>query len=333
MFRKPRLLLYLLIIFLLFITGCKKKSVNTRIPEQNAMSVALILPGARNDKSWSEAAYDGLMLINSSLQAVIVCSENVAPEDAVEVIDSYAQSGFDLIICHGSEFVESSVTVASRYPLQKFAVTSDYEGNNTNLGGITFRDEEVHYMAGMAAAMESKSGKIGYLGGINFRNLEDSSRFFAMGARSINPSIEVVVSFVGSWSDSDLGVERAGQQLDQGVDVILVNADTAGEKVHSFVGDMGGRTIGFVRDQAYLSPSSVITSIVQDMPVLMLETAYLVQKGQFEGRLYRLGIKENAQRLAPWYEYFTMQNRAIIESVQKKLISGELDLLHLAEKL
>ena len=189
--------------------------------------VALLTPGPISDRSWNGGAYDGLLAIRDSLGAQISHVQTKTPAEFEENFRQYGAQGYDLVIGHGFEFQDAAVRVAPEFPKTLYVTTS---GNTVraNVAGIQFAFEEASYLAGILAAGMTKSAAIGAIGGTELPPVKRSFDAYGAGAKSVNPRIGVVVSYVGNWDDVSAGKEQALAQIGRRTDVIFQNADAAG---------------------------------------------------------------------------------------------------------
>jgi basic membrane lipoprotein Med (substrate-binding protein (PBP1-ABC) superfamily) len=323
-------IVYLILILVsLILTGCGGAQSN--VPPDSAKAapgafkVAILLPGAVDDKGWSQAGYEGLKLVEKDLGAQVADTASVPEADMEKVFRQYAEEGYDFVIGHGSEFIPAAEIVAKEFPQTKFAVVSGYAGNNDNLGGIGFRAEEIGYLAGVVAGLKTKTNKIVFIGGVDYPDLLANAAAFEQGAKAVNPKVEVSTEWVGSWTDADKAREIALAQIASGADVILANADTAGLAAIEEAEKAGVYALGWAVDQHALAPNTILTSAIQRTPVLFLEAATLVQQGRWEGKQYRFGLQEGAQDLAPFYGLLTPEEETKVKALREDILTDKID--------
>ncbi len=318
------------ILFTSFSVSCRQYDPNlVATPTRSSnFKVAMVLPGPIDDGSWSQAGYEGLQLIEKELGAKVAYTENVGElsEDRMkETIQNYAKDGYKFVIGHGGEFLKAVEEIAPDFPRTKFSVTTNCPGNNINQGCLSFRGEELGYLAGVIAALKTKTGKVGFIGGIDYPHMKAREILFERGAKSINPDIAVQVDWVGSWTDEDKAVATAQKQIGAGVDVISISAEPAEEAVYALSKKQNFYLIGWQLDRYKLAPDRVITSAIQDVPKLMLQGAVLVQKGRWEGKQYKFGITEGVQELAPFRSSLTDAKEAKIKQITEDIITDRIN--------
>lgn len=292
--------------------------------------VALLTPGPISDRSWNGGAYDGLVAIRDSLGAKISHVQTKTPAEFEENFRQYGAQGYDLVIGHGFEFQDAAVRVAPEFPKTIYVTTS---GNTVraNVAGIQFAFEEASYLAGILAAGITKSGVIGAIGGTELPPVKRSFAAYSAGARSVNPRLNIVVSYVGSWDDVNAGKEQALAQIGRRSDVIFQNADAAGLGVFQAVRESRSTfVIGANADQNGLAPEVTLGSVVIDLRHAFLLVAKQVKTHTFVPRVVSLGVRENVVRLVinPTLQASIPQpTRAAIDSVQRRLFDGSLRLV------
>lgn len=241
------------------------------------LRVALLTPGPISDQAWNGEAYRGLLAVRDSLGASISHIQTRTPASFDENFREYGRQSYDLVIGHGFEYKDAAERVAPAFPKTVFLViSSDVQG--PNVAGIRFSFAQPSFLAGMAAASASKSGVIGAIGGTELPPVREGFDAYAAGARSVNPDVRVLVSYVGNWEDVSAGREQALAQMSQGADVIFQNADAAGLGVFQAARESGkALVIGANADQNGIAPGVVLGSAVIDLPAAFLTVARTVR--------------------------------------------------------
>lgn len=313
--------------------GCGAGSDNRGADSTSAtgrLRVALLTPGPISDRSWNGGAYDGLMAIRDSLGAQVSHVQTKTPAEFEENFRQYGAQGYDLVIGHGFEFQDAAVRVGPEFPKTIYVTTS---GNTVraNVAGIQFAFEEASYLAGILAAGMTKTANIGAIGGTELPPVKRSFEAYTAGARSVNPRINVVVSYVGNWDDLSAGKEQALAQIGRRTDVIFQNADAAGLGVFQAAKEAGSAyVIGANADQNAVAPEVTLGSVVIDLRHAFLLVAREVRSGRFQPRVVSLGVRDDVVRLVlnPVLESrIPAPVRATIDSVQRRLDDGSIRLI------
>ena len=179
----------------LLLSGCGRSAIG------DGLTVALVTPGSVADASWNAGAYQGLQWIRDSLQASISHQEARTPGAQEEALRAYAASGYRLVFGHGFEFQQPAERVSREYPETIFIVTSG-ERVEGNVAPLVFRIEEGTYLAGMYAAGLSRTGRIGFVGGIELPPIQRGYRGWLHGAQRFNPAIESRLTYLNTFDDA-----------------------------------------------------------------------------------------------------------------------------------
>jgi len=284
------------ILTLLAACGGEKAGTAASSTAPKKMRVALLTPGPISDKSWNGIAHEGLLAIRDSLGAETSHIQTKTPAEFDENFRQYGAQGYDLVIGNGFEYQEAATRVAPGYPKTNYAITS---GRVTapNVAGLAFAFEEASYQAGMIAGAVTTSNKIGLIAGTELPPVKTSFLAFERGAKSVNPKVSVITSYIGNWDDVSAGKEQALAQIAQGVDIIFQNADAAGLGVFQAAREQKILAFGTNADQNSVAPDVIIASVVIDLPKAFLMVAREVQAGTFKGRVINLGVKDDVVRL------------------------------------
>jgi basic membrane protein A and related proteins len=276
--------------------GANDKAADTLAAADKPMRVALLTPGPISDKSWNGGAYEGLTELRDSLGALISHIQTKTPAEFEENFRQYGAQGYDLVVGHGFEFQDAATRVAPSYPKTNYVVTS---GRVTaqNLAGIAFLFEEASYQAGILAGAITKTNKLGLIAGTELPPVKASFIAFERGAKSVNPRIEVLISYIGNWDDVSAGKEQALAQIGRGVDVIFQNADAAGLGIFQAAREKKVYAFGTNANQNAVAPDVILGSVVIDLPKAFMLIGREVKSGTFTGRVIDLGVKDDVVRL------------------------------------
>ncbi|HET7583972.1 MAG TPA: BMP family protein [Gemmatimonadaceae bacterium] len=287
--------------------------------------VALLTPGPVSDQSWNGGAYAGLLRIRDSLGAVISHIETKTPADFDENFRQYGKEGYDLVFGHGFEFQDAASRVAPEYPNTVY-ITSSGNRMGPNVAPMVFGFEDASYVAGVLAASLTRTNVVGLIAGTELPPVKSSFLAFDAGARSVNPRIKILTSYIGNWDDASAGREQALAQIGQGADVIFQNADAAGLGVFQAARQSHKAYVfGTNSNQNGVAPDVIIGSVVIDLPHAFLLVAREVKDGHFHPRIIYLGSKADVVKLVlnPELEHvIPAPIRARIDSVQARINNG-----------
>lgn len=268
-------------------------------PVVHRFRVGLVTPGSVADAAWNSGAYRGLREIADSLHVTVSNVEAGSPGAQEEALRSYASQGYQLVFAHGFEFQGAAERVSHDYPGTVFIVTSG-ERQVGNVAPLVFRIEEATYLCGMVAGGMSRSGKIGFIGGMELPPIKRGYEGWTRGARAIDPRIESRVIYLNSFDDAAAGREAAIQLMGLGVDMLHHNADAAALGLFQAVKEHPGVYVfGANADQHALAPGHVLGSAVIDLPRAMLLVAREVHDGRFTPHVESFGLASGVVRYLP----------------------------------
>jgi basic membrane protein A and related proteins len=290
-----------------------------------AMKVAVLTPGPISDQGWNGGAYAGLLRIKDSTGAAISHIQTKTPAEFDENFRLYGEQGYALVFGHGFEYQDAAQRVGPDFPKTIYVTTS---GNRTgaNIAGLEFAFEDGAYLAGIVAGSTTTSNIIGAIGGQDIPPVRRSFYAFEAGAKSVNPKVKVITSYIGNWDDASAGKEQALAQIARGADVIFQNADAAGLGIFQAAREAKRvRVFGANSDQNALAPEVVLGSVVIDLPHAFLLVAREVQAGTFKPRVISLGMKTDVVRLVlnpSLRSTIPATALAAVDSVTRLLVAG-----------
>ncbi len=275
-------------------------SACARAPEPaKGLRVALITPGSIADAAWNAGAFAGLTMIKDSLGLAVSHQEARTPGAQEEALRAYAAQGYDLVFGHGFEFQQPAERVSVEYPKVIFVITSG-ERVRGNVAPLIFRLEEGTFLAGIVAGGMSKSGKIGFVGGIELPPIRNGYQGWVNGARSMNAKIETRITYLNSFDDAAAGREAALAMIRLGVDMLHHNADEAGKGLFQAAKESPGVFVfGANADQTALAPDRVLGSAIIDLPRAFLAVAREVKAGRFSPKVESFGLEGGVIRYQP----------------------------------
>jgi len=260
------------------------------------MRVGLITPGSVADAAWNAAAYQGLERIRDTLGVRISHIEARTPADQTEALRTYAAQGYDLVIANGFEFQDAAERISLDYPKTVFVVTSGRRAR-ANVTPLIFRLEEASYLAGMVAGGLTRSGVIGFLGGIELPPIEAAYQGWVNGARAVNPKVETRKIYLNNFDDAAAGREATLALMRVGADMFHHNADAAALGLFQAAKEKPGVFVfGANADQSRLAPGRVLGSAVIDLAHAFLLVASEVRAGQFTPRVQVFGLQSGVVR-------------------------------------
>lgn len=246
-------------------------SQSTQSSDYSSMKIGVLLSGSANDGGWSQMAADAAKAVQEKYGCTVNYSESVPTTDYESTIRGYADAGYNVVVCHGSEFLDAVKAVSPEYTDVTFICTSSTSGLEPNLTGVDFGSYQFGFLVGAACGLATDTGNIGIVCASTDGTAGDWNNGVIDGAKYSKPDGKVITVCTGSWDDALKCKQAVDALAQQGCDVISQNADAAGMGAIQECDALGLMDVGAVSDQSSVGESCFI-SVVQDSK-LGIETA------------------------------------------------------------
>lgn len=339
--------IYLPVLFIvavaLLVSSCAERTEAKR--EGCKIRVGIVFDiGGKNDRSFNAAAWEGVKRAQEDLDICLYDVEPGNPTSIEPAMRAFAEKNFDLII--GVGFAQGPIMqkVALDYPNNKFAIVDgvifEEDGKTPlkNVASLVFKEHEGSYLVGMIAASKSKTGTLGFLGGMDIGLIHRFAKGYEEGAKSINPNIKTIVNYVGvtdgAWNNPGKGKELSLAQIEKGADVIFTAAGNSGlgafdavEQYGKTSGEANKFVIGVDSNQNGVKPGFVLTSMVKRVDNAVYDVVKELLNGKFEGGFHVFGLDkdgvayamdDNNKPLIP------AEVIAKVEAAKAKIVAGEI---------
>jgi basic membrane protein A len=257
---------------------------------QTAQPAVIYDMGGKFDKSFNEAAFNGAERWKKETGRTYLDFEIANPTQREQAVRRMAERGANPIVGVGFSQGSAIEKGAKDFPKQQFAII-DFVVDLPNVQSIVFKEHEGSFLVGMMAALASKTGKVGFVGGMDIPLIRKFQCGYEQGAKFANPKVEVFANMTGTtptaWNDPARGGELAKAQFAKGADVIFAAAGGTGIGVYQAAKDGGKLAIGVDSNQNHLQPGTMLTSMVKRVDVAV----YNAFKGTKPG-VQSLGLKE-----------------------------------------
>ena len=281
--------------------------------------------GGKFDKSFNEAAYVGMENWKKETGKPYLEFEIANESQREQAIRRMAEKGASPIIGVGFSQASAIEKVAKEFPKLNFVIVDMVVGL-PNVQSVVFKEQEGSFLVGAMAAMASKTGKVGFVGGMDIPLIRRFECGYEQGAKFANPKAEVFANMTGTtgaaWNDPTRGGELAKAQFAKGADVVFAAAGGTGVGVYQAAKDGGKLAIGVDSNQNHLQPGTMLTSMLKRVDVAV----YNVSKSCAPG-VTVLGLKEggvdyavdanNAKLVTP-----DMKKR--VDAAKADIISGKI---------
>ncbi|MBC8790905.1 MAG: BMP family ABC transporter substrate-binding protein [Tagaea sp. CACIAM 22H2] len=257
--------------------------------------------GGKFDRSFNQAAYDGAERFKKETGVTYNEFEITNTAEREQAIRNLARRGASVVIAVGFNNHAAIETVAKEFPNVKFTII-DSVVDLPNVQSVTFREHEGSFLVGMAAALTSKTGKVGFVGGMDVPIIRKFYKGYEEGAKYAKSSVEVFMNMTGTtptaFRDPTRGAELARGQFDRGVDVVFAAAGATGTGVYQAAKDAGKFAIGVDSNQNHLHPGTMLTSMVKRVDIAVYEAMTQARAGTWKPGARALGLKEEGVGMA-----------------------------------
>jgi len=252
--------------------------------------------GGKFDKSFNQGVFEGVERFRTETGTKYREFEVTNETQREQAIRKMAQRGADPILGVGFAQAPAIEAVAKAFPKIRFTII-DGVVDLPNVQSVVFKEQEGSFLVGMLAAMASKTGKVGFVGGMDIPLIRRFACGYAEGAKYANSNAEVIQNMTGdtpsAWNNPGRGAELAKGQFDRGVDVVYAAAGGTGTGVYQAAKDSGKLAIGVDSNQNYLHPGTMLTSMVKRVDVAAYNAFKTAMDGTWKPGIQVLGLAEN----------------------------------------
>lgn len=292
------------------------------------VSVSMVTDtGGVNDQSFNQSAWEGLQRAKSELGVNVSYVESAQEADYARNLDTLRDSNQDLIWGIGFLMGDAILNAAKANPNQKYAIIDfAYENAPANVIGVLFREQEPSFLVGYIAGKMTKTGVVGFVGGIESELIGRFQYGFQAGVAFANPNARVLVQYAASFTDAAKGKSIALQFYQNGADIVYHAAGGVGDGVIEAAKEQGKWAIGVDRDQNYIAPNNVLTSAMKRVDNAIYNIVADLAKGVFNGgQTVVYGLAEGGVDIAPTSSMNVPADiLAEVEALKRRIISGDL---------
>ncbi len=286
--------------------------------------------GGKFDKSFNEGIYNGLEKFRSETGIAYGEFEVTNESQREQALRNFARRGYDPVIAVGFAQAAALETVAKEFPDIRFSII-DMVVDLPNVQSLIFKEHEGSFLVGVLAALKSKTGKVGFVGGMDIGLIRRFGCGYEQGVKFINPNAEVYSNMTGTtpaaWNDPVKGGELARSQFDRGADIVYAAAGGTGLGVLQAAADLDKLSIGVDSNQNYLHPGSVLTSMLKRVDVAAYNVYKTAQDDTWKAGVQVLGLNEDGVGWALDEHnagLITDGMKARVEQVRADIISGKI---------
>mgnify|MGYP001328502338 CR=1 FL=1 len=286
--------------------------------------------GGKFDKSFNEAAYNGAERFKKETGVNYREFEITNESQREQAMRNMARRGATIVTAVGFSQTAAVDKVAREFPNTKFCLIDD-KLDLPNVQSVTFKEHEGSFLVGMLAELASKTGKVGFVGGMDIPLIRNFLTGYEQGVRHVKADGEVFANMTGTtpaaWNDPTRGAELAKSQFGRGADVVFAAAGATGLGVLQAAVDAGKLGIGVDSNQNHLHPGAVLTSMVKRVDVTVYDCLKTAKDGTWKAGHRVVGLKEEGVGYAldeNNRKLVTPEMEKAVEEAKQQIISGQL---------
>jgi len=298
-----------------------------QVDKTRPLKVALVLPGPVSDGTFNSSAAKGIKEAQEKYPNITVSvRENTQFAQSEAALLEYARNGYDVVIGHGFQFAEPAKKIHKQFPKTWFIVNTAKVAEEPNLAAFDNRWGDVGYVGGAVAALMTKSGTIGAVGGIPVPVIQEYNEGFERGAKRIRPDVKTLSAYVGSFSDVAKGKEITLALIEQGADVVTATGNESVIGTLEAAKEKGVLMIGTAFDSASFAPDTVVTTGLVNFDVNLDLAIGKILDGTIKSQIYLLGFNENGLGLAGYGKFedkISAENKTKIQGIVDEIKAGK----------
>lgn len=326
----------------------KEKTTTSKGGNESDFSLAMVTDvGGVDDKSFNQSAWEGIQKYGkdnglSEGDGGYAYLQSKGEADYTSNLNALTRRNFDLVFGVGFMMEEAINTIAGQQADTNYAII-DGVVDQPNVASILFKEQEGAYLAGVAAALMTKSNKIGFVGGMEIPVIERFEAGFVAGVAAVNPDIKVDIQYTGAFDKAELGKAAAGRMYSSGVDIIFHAAGGTGNGVFTEAKERKAAdkdayvwVIGVDSDQydeGQVGDDNItMTSMLKRVDVAVQDIAKLAQEGKFPGGETKVyGLHDDGVKLADSRGAIPADVMKKVDEYAQKIASGEIEVPEFVE--
>lgn len=255
----------------------------------------------------------------------IIRKNNISDTDEAatrKAIQECIDAGCNIIFTTSWGYMQTTADMAEEYPDVYFSHGTGYMSNGKNFNNYFGRIYQARYLSGIAAGLNTKTNKIGYVAAMGLDNSEVTGGIdaFALGIYSINPDAKVYVKVTNSWYDPKGEEEAAKTLLNMNCDVIAQHCDTVYPQ--TLAQEKGVYSIGYNSDMSKEAPEACICSVIWNWSAYYTSAVQSVIDGTWDGSNYYGGMNENLVSITPIADFAADTTQEKVNVAKQQILSG-----------
>jgi basic membrane protein A and related proteins len=292
------------------------------------LAIGFIYVGPKDDYGYNQAHAEGAAAVKKMPGVKVAEEEKVAETvDVQKTMQSMIElDGAKVVFPTSFGYFDPHVlTMAAKYPNVMFLHCGglwDEKKHPKNVGSYFGYIDEAQYLSGIVAGHMTKSKKLGFVAAKPIPQVRRNINAFAMGARSVDPTITTTAIFTGDWSMPVKEAEATNSLIDQGVDVVTCHVDSPKVVVET-AERRGIMTCGYHASQAKLAPKGYLTGAEWNWEKVYTDYVKQLQKGEKLPNLVRGGLKEGIVKTSPYSSIVKDEAKKAADDVKAQFMAGK----------
>ena len=256
----------------------------------------------------------------------IIRKNNISDTDEAatrKAIQECIDAGCNIIFTTSWGYMQTTADMAEEYPDVYFSHGTGYMSNGKNFNNYFGRIYQARYLSGIAAGLNTKTNKIGYVAAMGLDNSEVTGGIdaFALGIYSVNPDAKVYVKVTNSWYDPKGEEEAAKTLLNMNCDVIAQHCDTVYPQ--TLAQEKGVYSIGYNSDMSKEAPEACLCSVIWNWSAYYTSAVQSVIDGTWDGSNYYGGMNENLVSITPVADFAVDTTQEKANVAKQQILSGK----------
>ena len=256
----------------------------------------------------------------------IIRKNNISDTDEAatrKAIQECIDTGCNIIFTTSWGYMQTTADMAEEYPDVYFSHGTGYMSNGKNFNNYFGRIYQARYLSGIAAGLNTKTNKIGYVAAMGLDNSEVTGGIdaFALGIYSVNPDAKVYVKVTNSWYDPKAEEEAARKLLDMNCDVIAQHCDTVYPQ--TLAQQKGVYSIGYNSDMSKEAPEACLCSVIWNWSAYYTSAVQSVIDGTWDGSNYYGGMNENLVSITSIADFAAAATKEKVNMAKQQILSGK----------
>ena len=249
----------------------------------------------KNDKSFNEAVFVGITKFMNDTGIAVTELEPTNESMMEQSLKKLAQRGYSPVVAVGFTMANAVQAAAEEYPDTKFTLIDMVVGL-PNVQNVIYKEHEGSFLVGVLAAMNSKTGTVGFVGGMDIPLISRFECGYKQGVKWQDSSMNILANMTGStpaaWGNPSKGGELTRSQVEAGADVVYAAAGGTGIGVYQTAADMGVLAIGVDSNQNYMQPGTMLTSMLKQVGEAAYDSYEAARTGNWSSDMRVLGVAE-----------------------------------------